>query len=112
MQVYNDELYHYGKKGMKWGHRIAKPIMNNKAGNKMANTVTNHNMKKDSGYELKFKKHKAAKITASALTVLGTQVVSSRLLSTTGIGDGPRFIVSHALGYLGGRTVANALQDN
>lgn len=28
MQVYNKELYHYGVKGMKWGHKKAQKLLN------------------------------------------------------------------------------------
>ena len=34
MQVYNDELCHFGKKGMKWGHHAQKVDFYNKERNK------------------------------------------------------------------------------
>ena len=102
MQVYNDELYHFGKLGMKWGHRKTQ-----------SNLTTPTTKKETSTIKLKFKKHKAAKITASAIATLGTRhVVNELLLTKLGTGDTPRFIVSNIIGGVVGNTVANKLQDN
>ena len=46
MQVYNDELYHYGKVGMKWGHRKNKLGITNKGNIGFVNKTDKKNIKK------------------------------------------------------------------
>lgn len=97
MQVYNDELYHYGIKGMKWGNRKKLAPKNNSK----SPTI------------LKFKKHKAAKIVATITTGIGTQKIANKLLlEHLGMGDTPRFIVSHIIGVIGSNRIADVMQDN
>lgn len=97
MQVYSDELYHYGVLGMKWGRRKKDVTKNNK----------------ESGTILKFKKHKVAKIVSTMIVEIGTQRIANKLLlERLGMGDTPRFIVSHIIGVIGSNSIADVMQDN
>lgn len=61
LEIYTEELYHYGRKGMKWYQHIYGPVQSiakyaKKAGSKMADAKANHDAKEEAKWEKKKRK--------------------------------------------------------
>ena len=61
LEIYTEELYHYGRKGMKWYQHIYGPVQSiakyaKKAGSKMADAKANHDEKAAAKWEVKKEK--------------------------------------------------------